>query len=80
MDHALLKEKVLSIIEEADDELLERIYSIVNDYGPANMLHENEEDLLELRKRTELRKQGISKTYSWDEAKKMILGQDKSSR
>jgi hypothetical protein len=30
-------------------------------------------DLPELRKRTALRMQGVSKTYSWDDAKKLII-------
>jgi hypothetical protein len=66
-----IKEKILDYIENADDKVLEAIYTLLS----ANVEDGytlTEEQITQVEERREEYLSGKSKTYAWDEAKKMI--------
>jgi|CryBogDrversion2_2_1035213.scaffolds.fasta_scaffold384199_1 putative addiction module component (TIGR02574 family) len=65
-----IKEKILDYIEYADDNVLEAIYTLLR----ANMDEHSlsDEQMAEVERRRADHLSGKSKTYSWEEAKKMI--------
>jgi len=77
MQTVSLREKVVEIIENADEPLLLQIINLATEYERQEMSGEDELNLLELKRITQLRKKGGSKSYSWPEAKAIIISRRK---
>jgi hypothetical protein len=73
MEALFIKEQLHNVVESGDEKLLHLMYALTKEY---NNEHENEftaDDLKEFEKRRENHLSGTTKSYSWSEAKKMII-------
>ncbi len=65
-------------IESGDDKLLKLLFALAKEYVEDDDSFEfTEDELKALEQRRDDRISGKSKTYSWDDAKKAILGSGK---
>ncbi len=62
---AELREKIHQLVDEADEQLLEGIYDLLNRQDDGL----TEEQRKDLEKRIARHKRGESKSYTWDEVK-----------
>ena len=65
-----IKERIIDYIDQADDKVLEAIYTLLE----ANVINYSltDEQINMVEERVEEYKSGVSKTYNWEEAKNMI--------
>jgi hypothetical protein len=75
MTTSAIKERLHEYIDQGDDKLIKLLFALAKEY----MDDENHDELSDaelalLEDRRNKRLSGESKTYSWPEAKKMILG------
>jgi hypothetical protein len=83
MTIAAIREKLYDYIKEADDKKIEAIYSLFEDQmAPAVNWWEDEEVIAELDDRVRRWKEGIDRSYTWDEVEKSIneLKQKRASK
>lgn len=80
MEHALLKEKALLIVELADDNLLERIVGLVEEYEEDQDTGSlSEKDIKWLEDQSEQRRNGLLELSSWADVRAKILANSKAS-
>ncbi len=65
-----IKEKILDYMEHADDKVLEAIYTLLE--ANVNQYTLSDEQISIVEERIEQYTSGKSKTYDWEEAKRMI--------
>lgn len=76
MENVAIKEKLKEYINTGDEKLLKLMYAVAKEYTEtADEYDVSDEQLQEISKRRDMRVNGISKGYSWSEARKVIAGQ-----
>ena len=80
MQALIIRQKLHQYIDNGDEKLLKLMYALAKEYNEDDDFEYEftAEDIKELDKRRDKRLGGESKTYSWEEAKKIITG--KSSK
>jgi hypothetical protein len=71
MSSTAIKEALHNYIDSGDEKLLQMIYAIVREYNNPAL---SKTDQAEMEVRSMRRKNGKSKTYDWQTAKKIIIG------
>lgn len=70
MSNTEIKEKILGYMEHADDKVLEAIYTLLEASANEHTLTDEQMSIVEERMAQYI--SGKSKTFDWEEAKKMI--------
>jgi len=76
MGTSAIKEELHHFIENGDAKLLKMLYAVAKEYTDDEETDYifSDADIAEFDRRSENIDNGISKTYSWEEAKKIITG------
>ena len=79
MEPNSLRQKLHQYVDQGDDKLLKRMYAVAKEYNEDDDFEHQftEEDIKLFEERTAKRLSGESKTYSWKDAKEIIIGQKK---
>lgn len=76
MTTATLRQELHQYIDNSDEKFLKMVLAMAKEYNEVDDLEEfTEEDIKELDELRAKRLSGQSKTYAWDEAKKIITRQ-----
>lgn len=68
-----IKERLYQYIDKGDEKLLNLMYAVACEYNNEEDVYElTEEEIKELHERRKKRISGSSKTYNWEQAKKII--------
>ena len=78
MDYLNIKEKLISIVQEGDEELLQLMYEIAEEYKNGDDAIRDENELKWLKEQTGLRKNKLIDTVSWGDAKSQIIDRRKA--
>lgn len=80
MENAAIRQKLHQYIEKGDEKLLKLMYAVAREYNEEDdfeyVFSEHEIKLFEERRAKRL--SGESKSYSWPEAKEIIIGKKKN--
>lgn len=76
MSTSAIKEELHYFIENGDDKLLKMMYAIAKEYTDDDDRHDvfSEAEIEEFDRRSADMDNGVTKIYSWEEAKKIITG------
>ena len=76
METTIIREKLHQYIEKSDEKLLKLMYVLAKEYYEDDDFEYDftEEDIKDFDERRKKRLSGESKTYTWEEAKKIITG------
>ena len=79
MEPTGIRQKLHQYVDKGDDKLLKLMYAIAREYNEDDDFEYQftDEEIKLFEERTAKRQSGESKTYSWNEAKKIITGQTK---
>lgn len=79
MQPANIRQKLHHYVDKGDDKLLKLMYAVAKEYtGEDDVEYEfSDEEIKLFEDRRAKRLSGESKTYSWEEAKKLITGKNK---
>jgi hypothetical protein len=69
-----IKQELYGFIEKGDDKLVKMLYAVAKEYTEEDDYAFTEDDIREFEQRRISVLNGTSKTYSWEEAKKIITG------
>jgi hypothetical protein len=72
METNAIKEKLHHFVDHGDERLLKMLYAVASEYSSEENFIFTDTDMQDFEKRRENRLAGISKTFSWQEAKVMI--------
>jgi hypothetical protein len=76
METDSIREQLHQYINKSDEKLLRLMYALAKEYNDDDLDYEfTEDDIGLFNERKNKRTVGESKTYSWQEAKKIITGQ-----
>jgi len=73
METSTIKEKLHRFVDNGDEKLLKMLYAVANEYSGEDDFIFTDADIDEFEKRSTNRRNGKSKTHSWQEAKQMII-------
>jgi hypothetical protein len=79
MEPASIRQKLHQYIDRGDEKLLKLMYAVAREYNEDDDFEYQftEEEIKEFEERTAMRLRGESKTYSWKDAKEIIIGKKK---
>lgn len=79
METENIRQKLHAYIDKGDEKLLKLMYAIAREYNEDDDAEYefSAEDIERLEQRRDSRLSGVSKTYSWQEAKDIITGKKK---
>jgi hypothetical protein len=72
MEALLIKEQLHNVVESGDEKLLHLMYALATAYNSEQENEFTDAELNEFKRRRENHLNGISKSYSWSEAKSII--------
>ena len=79
MNTAIIREKLHNYVDKGDDKLVKLLFVLAKGYIEEDDSYEfSDEEILEFDKRRQDRQNGVSKLYSWEEAKERIITGKKS--
>ena len=77
MTTTLIRKKLINYLESADEKKVKAVYTIFKDEIEENSFQLSEEQIKILDNEREKHLSGKNKSYTWDDAKKIIRGQKK---
>jgi hypothetical protein len=73
METNVIKEKLHRFVEQGDEKLLKMLYAVASEYSGEDDFIFTDADIEEFEKRRESRLTGASNTFTWAQAKQMII-------
>ncbi|MBS1685205.1 MAG: hypothetical protein JSS76_10635 [Bacteroidetes bacterium] len=73
MNTVVIREKLHGYVDNGDEKLVKLLFALAKEYVGDEDYEFSDEELKEFEKRRQDRINGLSKTYSWDEAKARII-------
>ena len=70
-DQSAIRQQLHDLVEQSDSKLLNILYAVASEYNAID-----DEELSELERRSARRKSGLSKTYNWEEARRIITAKE----